>query len=61
MIKKKTTLKSSSGSSKTGSVDMNKKIADKAYELFVKRGCTPGNEWGDWFEAERIVRSGKSK
>jgi hypothetical protein len=53
MLRKKTTTKSSTGE------DMNKKIADKAYELFVKRGSTAGNEWGDWFEAERIVKSGK--
>jgi len=59
MIKKKSTTKPSSGSNSASGVDLSKKIADKAYELFVKRGCTPGNEWGDWFEAERIVRSSK--
>ena len=64
MLKKNSTSKSSSKSNSSkksmGSEDFNKKVAYKAYELFVKRGSTPGNEWGDWFEAEKIVRSGKA-
>jgi hypothetical protein len=32
------------------------KIARVAYELFERRGRTHGNDQGDWFEAERIVR-----
>lgn len=32
-------------------------IAKVAYELFEKRGCVPGCELDDWFEAERIVRT----
>ncbi len=35
---------------------LNEMIQRKAYELFEKRGCTPGNELGDWFEAEKLVR-----
>lgn len=34
-------------------------IQKKAYELFEKRGYSHGNDWQDWLEAERIVRSGR--
>ena len=28
-------------------------IARRAYELFEQRGCEPGHDWEDWFQAER--------
>jgi len=28
-------------------------IAVRAYEFFVQRGCTHGNDLQDWFQAER--------
>lgn len=31
-------------------------VQKRAYEISQKRGCVPGNEWGDWFEAERQVK-----
>ena len=31
-------------------------VCKKAYELYEKRGYTPGNELGDWFEAEKIMQ-----
>jgi len=36
--------------------DLNELIAKKAYELYEKRGCQPGNDAQDWLEAERLVR-----
>ena len=30
-------------------------IAEKAYELYSKRGCTHGQDLEDWFEAERVI------
>jgi hypothetical protein len=27
-------------------------IARRAYELYESRGCAPGHEWDDWFQAE---------
>lgn len=30
-------------------------VQKKAYELYEKRGCQPGHDWEDWFEAERTV------
>jgi hypothetical protein len=35
---------------------MEEMIRQKAWEICQKRGCAPGNEWADWFEAERIVK-----
>jgi len=32
-------------------------VAKRAYEICQKRGCQPGNEWGDWFEAEKQIKS----
>ncbi len=37
--------------------DFNQKVAQKAYELFVARGCAHGYDAEDWFQAERIVKS----
>lgn len=35
--------------------EINKKIEEKAYEIYLQRGCTPGNEEADWLEAEKEV------
>jgi len=32
-----------------------------AYELYEKRGHASGNEWADWFEAERLVKKELTK
>ena len=34
------------------------RIAKRAYEIFVRRGDSPGNPDDDWFEAERQLRAG---
>jgi len=33
------------------------KIRKRAQELCNKRGGTTGNDWADWFEAERQVKN----
>lgn len=33
------------------------RIAEKAYELFLRRGQVPGHDVEDWLEAERLVRT----
>ena len=38
------------------SSELQKRIAEKAYELYLKRGGNPNNELADWFEAERLVK-----
>ena len=35
-------------------------VQKKAYELYEKRGRVDGNDFADWLEAERLVRSGKA-
>jgi len=37
------------------------KIRRRAQELYQLRGCVPGNDWADWFEAERQIKSELSK
>ena len=31
-------------------------IAHRAYELYKRRGCEPGHELDDWFQAEHEVQ-----
>ena len=32
---------------------VHKSIAERAYDLFLRRGASGGDEWTDWFAAER--------
>jgi len=61
MVIQTTILKAKSVSvNKSLSQEKNRElIQKKAYELYEKRGYVHGNDWGDWFKAERIVKSGK--
>ncbi len=36
---------------------MHEMIAKRAFEICQKRGCRPGNEWSDWFDAEKEIRA----
>lgn len=40
---------------------MRDEIASVAYGLYEKRGYTPGNDFSDWIEAEKIVTKKYSK
>jgi Protein of unknown function (DUF2934) len=31
------------------------RIAERAYQLYEKRGCIPGHDAEDWLDAERLV------
>jgi hypothetical protein len=31
-------------------------VQKRAFELCQKRGNAPGNDWSDWFEAEKQIR-----
>jgi hypothetical protein len=46
-------------------MNMDKNISDEiarvAYGLYEKRGYTPGNDFSDWLEAEKIVKMKYSK
>jgi hypothetical protein len=62
---KRTTVTSSAPKSRFGmplektvksNGNLNQKIAEKAYELYVARGCENGHDVEDWIEAERIVK-----
>ena len=34
---------------------VQQRIAEKAYELYERRGCCDGRDVEDWLEAERLV------
>ena len=54
-VKRNNFFSATSSFKKLSPEEVREKIEKKAYELYEQRGCTPGNELGDWFEAERIV------
>ena len=31
------------------------KVEKKAYELYERRGYKPGQDWQNWFDAEKLV------
>jgi hypothetical protein len=37
--------------------ELSRRIQDKAYELYLNRGCSHGDDQNDWYEAERLVRA----
>ena len=53
-VKQKTSAKSNSSCM---SGDLTAKIRVRAYELFLKRGSTPGHAMEDWLQAEREVKA----
>ena len=46
---------SATGTSSASSVDQEE-VARVAYEFYLKRGGTHGQDMNDWLEAERLVR-----
>jgi len=36
-------------------------IEKRAYSFYEKRGCTPGNDLKDWYEAEKSILAGLKK
>jgi hypothetical protein len=32
-------------------------LRNRAYEIYLKRGPNPGNEIGDWLQAEREIKA----
>lgn len=42
--------------SKGKSSDFQSKIQKRAYEIYLKRGCSHGNDLADWLEAERQTK-----
>jgi hypothetical protein len=39
----------------SSSADLEVKIRERAYQLYVERGSTPGHENEDWLRAEREI------
>jgi hypothetical protein len=41
--------------------DMQKKIQQRAYEIYLRRNKQPGRDMEDWIQAEREVRTELAK
>lgn len=52
-------LEKSRGTNRETGQDMTEQVRSTAYKLFENRGYRHGNDWGDWFEAERTVYNHK--
>jgi hypothetical protein len=51
----KKTSKSTSLLKDISDAELRSLIEKKAYELFVERGYTNGDDQGDWYKAEKLV------
>jgi hypothetical protein len=38
-------------------INLEDEIRRRAYEIYLERGCTPGDEHEDWLVAEREIRA----
>ncbi len=56
-VKKIVALASFDEKKKVSDAELQRRIQERAYELYVKRGCTCGNDTDDWYEAERQVKA----
>jgi hypothetical protein len=55
MSKHKTVKEPSSGGNRQHDEQFYARVAEKAYELFERRGGEHGHDVDDWLEAERLV------
>ncbi len=55
----KTVVKKASASKKItiSEAELQRRIEARAYELYLKRGCSHGNDANDWYRAEKDLRS----
>jgi len=53
------TQKSTKETKPRGSRMDESKVRELAYRLYTMRGYSHGNDWADWFEAEKRVKSGE--
>lgn len=50
-------IRRSASPDKPGPMDLENQIRQRAYEIYEERGCTPGRETDDWFQAEREIQA----
>ncbi len=53
--------KSKSGFSQISPDVVRSLVEKRAYSFYEKRGCTPGNDLKDWYEAEKSIIAGLKK
>lgn len=44
-----------------GALSTDEAVKRRAYELFLERGGAHGQDWNDWFSAERQLLGAKSR
>ena len=61
-MEKKKILKPSAQAGRTAVMerprDMTEQVRKLAYSLYEKRRYAHGNDWHDWFEAEKLLKKG---
>lgn len=50
------TTKSTKKMTLVNPADLEHKVREKAYELYVERGAWHGNDWEDWLKAEKEIK-----
>jgi len=53
--------KAKKAAAKTASKPTHEQIAQRAYEIYVERGCAPGNPMQDWLRAEQELAAPAKK
>jgi hypothetical protein len=53
----KKAVKSVGIKAKVSPEEFYRRVAHKAYELYISRGADHGNDQADWLEAERLIRA----
>jgi len=58
MLKKLKKILSLDNENRVSREEFMQLVQQKAYEIYEKRGCKPGNDLEDWLNAERLVKLG---
>jgi len=56
MIKKLKKVLDLNNGNRVSSESFMQLVQKKAYEIYEKRGCQPGNDLEDWLNAEKLVK-----
>ena len=56
MIKKLKKALSLNNENRVSREEFMQMVQKKAYEIYEKRGCKPGNDLEDWLTAEQLVK-----
>ncbi|NLE64621.1 MAG: DUF2934 domain-containing protein [Elusimicrobia bacterium] len=57
VVQRAVSMARSTSGKKVSAQELADRIAFKAYEIYERRGYSNGNDLGDWYEAERLVKA----